>query len=88
MLPISAQIIAHQKEEQRLPHSVTGPIVVHKLCHWLPACPIVLFVISDKVEECFDPLIHALQLSIHSGVIGCGYVLFYSHQFAQFSRKF
>ena len=42
--------------------------------------PVILFVISDEAKECLDPLICVLQLSVCSGMIRCGYVLFDSHQ--------
>ena len=88
MLPISVRIIAHQKEEWGLPCRITGPIVVRELRHQQPACPIILFVVSNEPQECLDPLVRVFRLTVGSGMVCCGYVLLYAHHLAQLSREF
>ena len=57
--PISARIIAHQKEEWRLPRGVTGPIVMCELRNWEMLRPVRLIVISDEPKISLEPLIGA-----------------------------
>ena len=82
MMPISAWIIAHQKEEWRLPRDITGPIVMRKLCHWEISSPIVLLIVCDKAQKGLKPLVGALGLAVRSGMIGCRNVLLYTRNFA------
>ena len=88
MIPISAWVEAHQKEEWRLPRSVTGPIVVSKLGDWQVLRPVVLLVVSHEAEERFYPLIGAFRLAVRPWVICCGGILFYPRDFAQLACEF
>ena len=60
---------------------------MRELRHWQPTHPIVLFVIGDESQECFNPLIGSFRLPVRSRVIGRGYILLYTHQLAQFPRE-
>ena len=87
-VPISMRVISHQKVERRLPGSFTFPIVMSKFCHRQIRGPIILLMVNKEPEIGLHPLIVALQLSVHSGVVHGRNVLCDPQYAAYFSCEF
>jgi hypothetical protein len=75
--PISTRIKVHKEKEWGLPCGVRWPVIMCKLCDRKIKGPILLLLVSDKLNGRFQPLVRSFQLSICSEVICCRGSVFY-----------